>query len=58
MKTVKVGRPCKSREEKLNSKVSIRLSDTEEHCLKAHSKSEKMQITDMIRARIADLLTI
>jgi len=53
-----VGRPRRFADTTLDKKVTLRISRAESLALAAHSLKEKMKVSELLRERCADILTV
>lgn len=53
-----VGRPRKFADTTLDRKVTLRITDGEHHALIAHGLKEQKKVSDLIRERCANILTV
>lgn len=52
------GRPLKFSGAALDRRVTVRITAAERHALMAHALQDKAAVSDIIRDRLTDLLTI
>lgn len=57
-KQAKVGRPRKYEDAVLDRKFTLRLSTAEYSALTAHGLKAKMKVSDLVRSRCSDILTV